>query len=155
KDARQPGRGDDDERHSDQRGGKIPARAVVFQRIFEFCPDPEAAVGLALRMTFSHSAKKRRKAVMRSVRMKKPSVMLPTGSARGTMDAGVTVVTGVTLTDQPAILGGVPIRPQGPPDWPPSDPDVERAIADALSDGSWGRYDGGHVARLEADLCAY
>lgn len=59
------------------------------------------------------------------------------------------------MSDDPAILGGPAVRPQGPPDWPPPDPDVERAVAAALRDGSWGRYDGGHVEGLEADLSAY
>ena len=32
-------------------------------------------------------------------------------------------------SDVPAILGGEPIRPAGPPDWPTADP----AVADALA----------------------
>lgn len=39
-----------------------------------------------------------------------------------------------------------------PPDWPPPDAEVAAAVAAALTDGSWGKYDGGHVAALEADL---
>src|SRR5262245_33009518 len=57
--------------------------------------------------------------------------------------------------DLPAILGGSPIRPQGPPDWPPADEAVRLAVERALGDGSWGKYDGGHVARLEARLAAW
>jgi dTDP-4-amino-4,6-dideoxygalactose transaminase len=52
----------------------------------------------------------------------------------------------------PALLGGPPIRPQGPPAWPPADAAVRQALEAAFSDGSWGRYDGGHVRRLEERL---
>jgi dTDP-4-amino-4,6-dideoxygalactose transaminase len=52
----------------------------------------------------------------------------------------------------PAILGGQPIRPQGPPDWPIADEAVRQAMQSAYSDGSWGRYQGGHVAQLERRL---
>src|SRR5262245_29063161 len=56
------------------------------------------------------------------------------------------------MSDLPAILGGDPVRPDGPPDWPGGDPDVSAAVNAALADGSWGKYDGPHVTRLEADL---
>jgi dTDP-4-amino-4,6-dideoxygalactose transaminase len=58
------------------------------------------------------------------------------------------------MSDLPAILGGAPVRPQGPPDWPGTDADVSAAVAAALADGSWGKYDGPHVERLEADLAS-
>jgi perosamine synthetase len=54
--------------------------------------------------------------------------------------------------DQPALLGGAPACPKGPPDWPGPDPDVLAALQDAHAGGTWGRYDGGHVERLHADL---
>ncbi|HTU88464.1 MAG TPA: aminotransferase class V-fold PLP-dependent enzyme [Gemmataceae bacterium] len=54
--------------------------------------------------------------------------------------------------DLPAILGGAPICPQGPPDWPSADEAVLEAMRRAYDDGSWGRYQGGHVARLERRL---
>ncbi len=54
--------------------------------------------------------------------------------------------------DLPAILGGTPVRPGGPPDWPLPDADVEAALARAVADGSWGKYHGPHVARLSALL---
>src|SRR5438128_2666434 len=57
------------------------------------------------------------------------------------------------MTDSlPALLGGVPLRPQGPPDWPPLDDAVRAALEAAWRDGSWGKYDGGHVRRLEERL---
>jgi perosamine synthetase len=56
---------------------------------------------------------------------------------------------------RPALLGGPPIRPQGPPDWPLPDEDVLRALQAAYADGSWGKYHGNYVARLEARLAEY
>src|SRR3954471_14638260 len=55
----------------------------------------------------------------------------------------------------PALLGGPPVRPQGPPPWPPPDEDVAHALRSAYEDGSWGRYHGGHVQRLEERLAEY
>jgi perosamine synthetase len=52
----------------------------------------------------------------------------------------------------PAILGGEPIRPQGPPAWPIADDSILEAMQAAYHDGSWGRYHGGHVERLEQRL---
>jgi perosamine synthetase len=52
----------------------------------------------------------------------------------------------------PAILGGAAIRPQGPPDWPLTDEAILETLSAAYRDGSWGRYHGGHVARLEQRL---
>jgi dTDP-4-amino-4,6-dideoxygalactose transaminase len=52
----------------------------------------------------------------------------------------------------PALLGGTPIRPEGPPDWPPADEAVRLALEAAFRDGSWGKYHGGNVERLEKRL---
>lgn len=52
----------------------------------------------------------------------------------------------------PAICGGVPAFPEGPPSWPPADDDVREALQRAYADGSWGRYHGPHVAALEDRL---
>jgi dTDP-4-amino-4,6-dideoxygalactose transaminase len=57
--------------------------------------------------------------------------------------------------DLPALLGGPPVRPQGPPDWPPADDDVLHALQAAYRDGSWGKYHGGQVERLEEQLAGY
>jgi dTDP-4-amino-4,6-dideoxygalactose transaminase len=54
----------------------------------------------------------------------------------------------------PAILGGEPVRPQGPPPWPVADETILEALTAAHRDGSWGRYHGGHVERLEERLAA-
>jgi len=55
----------------------------------------------------------------------------------------------------PAILGGEAIRPQGPPDWPIADESILAAMQAAYRDGSWGRYHGGHVERLEQRLAGF
>ena len=51
-------------------------------------------------------------------------------------------------TERPAILGGKPIRPTGPPTWPGRDPQVEIAIRNLVETGDWGRYHGPHVPEL-------
>ncbi|HLW67581.1 MAG TPA: aminotransferase class V-fold PLP-dependent enzyme [Gemmataceae bacterium] len=56
------------------------------------------------------------------------------------------------MSDIPALLGGQPVRPQGPPEWPGRDPDVTAAANAALVDGSWGRYEGAHVQQFETAL---
>src|SRR5262245_32884426 len=55
----------------------------------------------------------------------------------------------------PALLGGSPVRPEGPPAWPFPAPDVEAALAAAVASGSWGQYHGEHVCTLEAELAAF
>lgn len=51
-----------------------------------------------------------------------------------------------------AILGGRPAFPEGPPGWPPADPEVLAALQDAFADGSWGRYHGPHCRLLASRL---
>jgi len=55
----------------------------------------------------------------------------------------------------PAILGGEPLRPQGPPPWPPAWDDVSAALRRAVEDGSWGKYHGPNAALLAERLAAY
>jgi dTDP-4-amino-4,6-dideoxygalactose transaminase len=59
------------------------------------------------------------------------------------------------MNDLLAILGGSPTRPQGPPPWPPPDPEILAALTAAYHDGSWGKYHGGHCERLETCLRTY
>lgn len=54
----------------------------------------------------------------------------------------------------PAILGGTPVRPEGPPDWPQPDAAVTEALHRAIADGTWGKYHGPHVAALAEQLAA-
>jgi dTDP-4-amino-4,6-dideoxygalactose transaminase len=58
----------------------------------------------------------------------------------------------MTPDDTPALLGGPPVRPEGPPPWPPADPDVLVALRAAHADASWGQYLGPNVPRLEQRL---
>lgn len=57
--------------------------------------------------------------------------------------------------EPPALLGGRPIRPQGPPDWPFPDEDILHSLQAAYSDGCWGKYQGVYVERLEGRLAQY
>lgn len=49
----------------------------------------------------------------------------------------------------------MPVRPEGPPPWPPDWPEVREAVEATLADGSWGRYHGPHCERLEKALAAF
>jgi dTDP-4-amino-4,6-dideoxygalactose transaminase len=55
----------------------------------------------------------------------------------------------------PAILGGTPMRPQGPPNWPPADPEILDVLQQAGRDGWWGKYHAGQCERLETALREY
>jgi perosamine synthetase len=55
----------------------------------------------------------------------------------------------------PALLGGLPAFPDGPPDWPRQDADVRAVVQAALADGSWGKYHGPFVPDLEEALAAF
>ena len=52
----------------------------------------------------------------------------------------------------PAICGGTPAFPAGPPSWPVDDPDVLQALQECYADGSWGKYLGPHCERLRETL---
>ena len=56
--------------------------------------------------------------------------------------------------DLPAILGGPPVRPAGPPVWPLPDAGVLDALRGAYGNASWGQYLGPNVPALEAALAA-
>ncbi len=58
----------------------------------------------------------------------------------------------------PAILGGKPLFPEGPPAWPPAWPaweDVSLALQQCFADGSWGKYHGPNTQLLTQRLAAY
>jgi len=53
------------------------------------------------------------------------------------------------------LLGGPPIRPEGPPGWTPGDEDVLESLQAAYRNGSWGKYEGENVKLLEQRLAEY
>jgi perosamine synthetase len=55
----------------------------------------------------------------------------------------------------PAILGGKPIRPEGPPAWPPAWEEVSRAVKQSLDEGGWGLYHGPNTRLLTERLSSY
>lgn len=55
----------------------------------------------------------------------------------------------------PAILGGTPAFPEGPPSWPPAWEEVSQALQQSLADGSWGQYHGPNARLLAERLAAY
>ena len=55
----------------------------------------------------------------------------------------------------PALLGGTPVRPEGPPAWPFPDPEVQAALAHAFASGAWGQYHGEQVGALESEVAAF
>lgn len=55
---------------------------------------------------------------------------------------------------RPALLGGEPVCPAGPPPWPPADPEVQAALQAAIAAGDWGRYHAELLPALERDLAA-
>ncbi|WP_246523683.1 DegT/DnrJ/EryC1/StrS family aminotransferase [Gemmata palustris] len=57
--------------------------------------------------------------------------------------------------DLPALLGGTPTRPEGPPQWPLLDDDVRAAVTEAMATGAWGQYHAEHVCALEAELATF
>lgn len=61
----------------------------------------------------------------------------------------------MTASELPAILGGNPIRPDGPPAWPDNWTEVADALNACLSDGSWGKYQGHNGEALEQQLNAF
>src|SRR5215475_610292 len=62
-----------------------------------------------------------------------------------------------TLNDPtpPAILGGKPIRPEGPPAWPPAWEEVSRAVKKSMDEGGWGLYHGPNSRLLAERLSSY
>lgn len=55
----------------------------------------------------------------------------------------------------PTILGGKPLRPEGPPAWPPAWEEVSRAVKQSLDEGGWGLYHGPNSRLLAERLSSY
>ncbi|MDG2389215.1 MAG: aminotransferase class I/II-fold pyridoxal phosphate-dependent enzyme [Planctomycetaceae bacterium] len=54
-----------------------------------------------------------------------------------------------------AVLGGEPIYPPGPPDWPITDSEIEQVFQELIKTGDWGRYHGPHCDRLREAIRDY
>ncbi len=50
--------------------------------------------------------------------------------------------------DSPALLGGTPVRPDGPPVWPRRTDETDAVLESLRESGDWGRYHGPHSTRL-------
>ncbi len=57
--------------------------------------------------------------------------------------------------DIPALLGGEPLFPKGPPDWPGTLPEVGNGLLEAWKSGTWGKYDGPLVEKLQETTAAF
>lgn len=56
--------------------------------------------------------------------------------------------------DAVAVRRGIPAFPDGPPDWPGFDPEVQTALERAVADGTWGIYHGPHCAAFKEAFAA-
>jgi len=61
----------------------------------------------------------------------------------------------MSASDLPAILGGEPVRPEGPPPWPGNWPEITNALNACLDDGSWGKYHGPNCEALIEQLSTF
>ncbi len=57
--------------------------------------------------------------------------------------------------DKPALLGGMPLHPEGPPDWPVATPQIEQVLVELARSGDWGKYHGPHIPALVEALCEF
>ncbi len=55
-------------------------------------------------------------------------------------------------SEKPAILGGVPAFPEGPPAWPFPDNAINQVLQQAQQTGAWGRYHGPCSEQLQQKL---
>src|SRR5262249_18368404 len=81
-----------------------------------------------------------------------PTIMVGTTRHHKLLGPWAAQILMAIADERPAILGGKPVRPQGPPLWPLDDPEVAQALQAALRDRSWGKYHGPNVTRLEEAL---
>lgn len=58
-------------------------------------------------------------------------------------------------SEKPAILGGAPCLPEGPPAWPFPDEEVNQVLQQAQQTGLWGRYHGPWTEELQQELAAF
>lgn len=58
------------------------------------------------------------------------------------------------LNEKPAILGGRPLFPEGPPEWPFPSREVDQVLQEAQKSGLWGKYHGSYSEQLQQKLAA-
>lgn len=58
----------------------------------------------------------------------------------------------IPTDSRPAILGGIPLFPDGPPTWPPAVSELDKVFQEAIAIGSWGQYHGPNVPVFESEL---
>ncbi|MDW8241588.1 MAG: aminotransferase class V-fold PLP-dependent enzyme [Thermogemmata sp.] len=63
--------------------------------------------------------------------------------------------TGEATEERPALLGGKPVRPEGPPSWPPPNAEVQAALIRAAQQGLWGRYTSEEADALTEELASF
>lgn len=56
--------------------------------------------------------------------------------------------------EKPAILSGTPLFPQGPPEWPLPNREVNQILQEAQKSGVWGKYHGPYSEQLQRELAA-
>lgn len=83
--------------------------------------------------------------------LNKPSVTRR-GFLTAASAAGVALQTHTAFGDEgkPALLGGTPVRREPFPSWPVFDSTEEKALAEVVRSGKWGRGNGTQVSRFEA-----
>ena len=54
--------------------------------------------------------------------------------------------------EKPAILGGTPCFPEGPPEWPFPDKAINQVLQEAQQTGAWGKYHGPYSEQLQQEL---
>lgn len=57
--------------------------------------------------------------------------------------------------EKPAILGGAPCFPEGPPEWPFADPAISQVLQQAQQTGLWGKYHGPCTEQLQQELADF
>lgn len=57
--------------------------------------------------------------------------------------------------EKPAILGGAPCFPEGPPEWPFADPAINQVLQQAQQTGLWGKYHGPCTEQLQQELADF
>ena len=77
--------------------------------------------------------------------MDRRKFMTSTAAAASALAATGAGAPSSTVSDKPAVQGGVPVRKQPFPSWPVEDETEEKALLAVLRSGKWNRGTGGVV----------